>query len=158
ERHRGHEQREPAQLHREQELPDELAPVRVRRTDGRDDRLARQDHHVPDLFENALGRQERSIRDCSDQCFCILPGSELPRPRRAARPSLRHRPLKGKTATVSDRTRKWYVATALSGWRRTSTAIVAGLVTVVTLSSCGGGARQDATGPTGTFNVDVTSS
>src|SRR4029077_9572676 len=43
--------REPAELECEKELPDELAAVRVRRPDRRDDRLGGQDHHVPDLLE-----------------------------------------------------------------------------------------------------------
>ena len=56
----GH--RKPAELQREQELADELAAVRD--TGGLTaaiDRLAGQDHHVPDLLEQALaGRNARS--------------------------------------------------------------------------------------------------
>ncbi len=54
ERDGADQQGEPAELEREQELADELAPVGVGRLDGRDDRLAGQDHHVPDLLEQAL--------------------------------------------------------------------------------------------------------
>src|SRR5436190_2717589 len=49
-----------------EELRNELAAIRIRRTQGRDHRLARQDHHVADLFKQVLGRQERSIGDASD--------------------------------------------------------------------------------------------
>src|SRR5215212_1365832 len=66
ERHRGDQQREPAQLQREQELRDELAAVRIRRTDRGDDRLAREDHHVADLLEGVPRWRERSVGDCSD--------------------------------------------------------------------------------------------
>ena len=55
--------REPAELEREQELADELAAVGVRGPDRRRDRLAGQDHHVPDLLEQALGGQERPVSD-----------------------------------------------------------------------------------------------
>ena len=54
ERDGADQQGEPAELEREQELADELAPVGVGRLDGRDDRLAGQDHHVPNLLEQAL--------------------------------------------------------------------------------------------------------
>src|SRR5581483_6743535 len=64
--HGRDEQREPAQLQREQELRDELPAVRVRRSQGRDDRLPRENHHVADLLEEALGRQECSIGDGPD--------------------------------------------------------------------------------------------
>ena len=62
---RRDEQREPAEPQREQELTDELAAVRVRRTKGRHDRLARQDHHVPDFFEQVLRRKKCSIGDAT---------------------------------------------------------------------------------------------
>ena len=50
-RHRGDQQRQPAEPHQEQELLHELAPVRERGSQSGDDRLAREDHHVPDLLE-----------------------------------------------------------------------------------------------------------
>src|SRR5205823_11562640 len=56
-----HEQREPAQPQRKQELDHELAAVRIRRPQRRHDRLPREDHHVPDLLEQVLRRQERSV-------------------------------------------------------------------------------------------------
>src|SRR6059036_2747087 len=56
ERDRRHEQWEPAQPEREQELLYELAAVRVRRSQGGHDRLAGQDHHVPHLLEQVLDR------------------------------------------------------------------------------------------------------
>ena len=89
ERHRRDEQREPAELHREQELSDELASVRIWRAHRRGHRLARQDHHVADLIQDVLGRQESAISDCSDQTSDVLPMS----PRRgglATTVSLRH--------------------------------------------------------------------
>src|SRR3954466_14482970 len=44
------QQRKPAEPQGEEELADELAAIGIRRAEGGDDRLARQDHHVPDLF------------------------------------------------------------------------------------------------------------
>src|SRR5207248_7880239 len=61
ERDRRDQQREPAQPEREQELVHELAAVRVRRPQRRHDRLAGEDHHVPHLLEQVLGRQERPV-------------------------------------------------------------------------------------------------
>lgn len=51
-------------------------------------------------------------------------------------------------------TRAWYVPAALSGWRKCSGGIAAGLVATVALAACGG-TRQDASEPTGDFAVDV---
>ena len=53
--------REPAELKGEQELSDELAPVRIGGPDRRDDGLGGQDHHVPDLLKEGLGREERPV-------------------------------------------------------------------------------------------------
>ena len=58
--------REPAELEGEEELADELAAVGIRRPDRRSDRLAGQDHHVPDLLEQTLGGQERPVGYGSD--------------------------------------------------------------------------------------------
>ncbi len=52
-RDRRDEQWEPAELEGEEELRDELAAVGIRRADRRDERLARQDHHVADLLERS---------------------------------------------------------------------------------------------------------
>ena len=62
ERDRRDQQREPAQLQREQELRDELAAVRIRRPERRDDRLAGEDQHVADLLEqrSSSARNARS--------------------------------------------------------------------------------------------------
>ena len=79
ERDRRDQQRKPAQLQREHELPDELAAVRVRRTDRRDDRPPRQDHHVADLFQQVSGRQERTVGDRLDQRLSVLAGVVRPR-------------------------------------------------------------------------------
>jgi hypothetical protein len=57
--HRGDEQRKPAQPQREQELGDELAAVGVGRAQGRPDRLAREDHHVPGFLEEVARRLVR---------------------------------------------------------------------------------------------------
>src|SRR5690606_17346018 len=54
-------QRQPAEPQHEEELLDELGPVRIRRTQGGDEGLARQDHHVADLLQQVLGRQEDPI-------------------------------------------------------------------------------------------------
>ena len=69
---RRDQQREPAQPQREEELADELAAVRVRRTQGRHDRLPRQDHHVPDLFEQVLRRKKRSVGDASNHLDLVV--------------------------------------------------------------------------------------
>jgi hypothetical protein len=45
----------------------------------------------------------------------------------------------------------------LSGWRRSSAAIVAGVAATLALTSCGSGARQDVNEPNGLFKVDVSS-
>jgi hypothetical protein len=45
----------------EQELLDELGAVRIGRPQRRHERLAGQDHHVADLLQQALGRQEDPI-------------------------------------------------------------------------------------------------
>jgi hypothetical protein len=46
----------------------------------------------------------------------------------------------------------------LSGWRRSSAAIVAGVAATLALTSCGGGARQDANEKAGIYHVNVSSS
>jgi hypothetical protein len=72
ERDRGDDQREPAELEREQELGDELTAVGVRRPQGGHDRLPREDHHVAHFLQQALGRQECAIGDASDQRAPLL--------------------------------------------------------------------------------------
>jgi hypothetical protein len=61
------QQREPAEADGEEELLDELAAVDVGRPHGGDERLAGQDHHVADLFQDALGRQIRPLAEAPDQ-------------------------------------------------------------------------------------------
>src|ERR671924_55301 len=58
--HRDHH-RKPAELEGEEELPDELAPVGIRRPDGGEHRLRGQNEHVPDLLEERLGRKEGPV-------------------------------------------------------------------------------------------------
>jgi hypothetical protein len=58
---RGDDQRKPAQLQREEELVDELAPVRIGRARRGHERLAGQDHHVADLLEEVLQRKEAAV-------------------------------------------------------------------------------------------------
>ena len=70
------EQREPAQAEREQELVDELAAVRIRRTNRGQDRLAREDHHVADLLKQALRGQEYSI-GCGANHVALLPSGRM---------------------------------------------------------------------------------
>ena len=73
--HREHRDRQghPAEAQHEEELLHELGAVRIRRPDRGDERLAGQDHHVADLVEQVLGRQEHPIcggSDHSDQvCY-----------------------------------------------------------------------------------------
>jgi hypothetical protein len=67
------QQREPAELECEEELVDELAAIRIGRTQGRHDRLPREDHHVPDLFQQVLHRKEPAVSDASDQPSPLLP-------------------------------------------------------------------------------------
>ena len=66
ERDRRDRQRQPAEPQHEQELLHELGAVRVRRPQRRHQRLAGQDHHVPDLLQQVLGRQEDPIGCGSD--------------------------------------------------------------------------------------------
>src|SRR5205085_5320049 len=49
----------------------------------------------------------------------------------------------------------WYVQRALSGWRKCSCGIMAGLAATLTLAACGGGSRQDVAEPTGSFPVQA---
>jgi hypothetical protein len=52
---RRDDEREPAELEREEELRDELAAVGIGRPQRGHDGLARQDHHVAHFLEQALG-------------------------------------------------------------------------------------------------------
>ena len=79
ERDRRDQQREPAEPQREQELLHELGAVRVRRPDGRHDRLAGQDHHVADLLQQVLGRQEDPI-GCATDHYSYSSGGNYPIP------------------------------------------------------------------------------
>ena len=63
---RRYEQREPAKAKRKKELRHELAAVGVGRADRRHDRLAGQDHHVADLLEQVLCRQEGAVGGATD--------------------------------------------------------------------------------------------
>jgi hypothetical protein len=67
ERDRRDQQRKPAQPQREQELADELRTVRVRGSNRRDERLARQDDHVADLLQERTRRREGSVGYSSEQ-------------------------------------------------------------------------------------------
>ena len=70
---RRDQEREPAKAQREQELRHELAAVGVGRADRRDDRLAGQDHHVPDLLEEVLGGQEGPVGGGADHLPLLRP-------------------------------------------------------------------------------------
>ena len=158
ERDRRDQQREPAQPQREQELADELAAVRVRRTQGRHDRLPRQDHHVPDLFEQVLRGKKRSVGDAIGPS---IPSSDpgLARP---------HGHARGGTLVLQAdnerRARNWRlrppigatVPRAVEGPRalRLIAAPAAALVVLGT-AACGGGASQDADEPSGTYRVAI---
>src|SRR5581483_4528895 len=74
--HRREQHREPAELEGEDELAHELAAVRVRGLDRGGDRLAGQDHHVPDLLEERLRGQEGPVGYGSDHR--ILPNPTHP--------------------------------------------------------------------------------
>src|SRR5205085_347165 len=84
------------------------------RPDRGGDRLAGQDHHVPDLFQDVLRRQKRAIGDCSNQIFSVLPGYVLPR-RRLTSLSLRERHSENQVGTVAAACAR----TAAPGWART---------------------------------------
>ena len=79
------QQREPAQPQREEELADELAAVGVRRTQGRQDRLPRQNHHVPDLFEQILRRKKRPVGDAANHLHLVVGTHERRTPLRVHR-------------------------------------------------------------------------
>ena len=96
ERDRGDHQREPAQPQREQELLDELAAVRVGRTERGDDRLPGQDHHVarlPPAIPLPEGRRDRR------RCEPSLSSSSTPRTRGSAK--VMARPVAAQTGTVA---------------------------------------------------------
>src|SRR6185436_19379016 len=61
ERDRRDRERQPAEPEHEQELLHELGAVRVRRTQGRHQCLPCEDHHVANLLQQVLGRQEDPI-------------------------------------------------------------------------------------------------
>ena len=69
---RRDQQRKPAQPQREEELADELAAVGVRRTQGRQDRLPGQNHHVPDFFEQVLRRKKRPVGDATNHLDLVV--------------------------------------------------------------------------------------
>ena len=70
--HRDRE-RHPAEAQHEEELLHELGAVRIRRPQRGDQRLAGQDHHVADLLEQVLGRQEHPVSGGSDhQTQCAI--------------------------------------------------------------------------------------
>ena len=69
---RRDQQRKPAQPQREEELADELAAVGVRRTQGRQDRLPGQNHHVPDFFEQVLRRKKRPVGDAANHLDLVV--------------------------------------------------------------------------------------
>jgi len=52
---------ETTQLQREQELADELTAIGIRGPERGHDRLARQDHHVADLLEQASRREAPAL-------------------------------------------------------------------------------------------------
>ena len=66
ERDRRDRERQPAEPQHEEELLHELGAVRIRRPERRHQRLAGQDHHVADLLEQVLGRQEHPVCGGSD--------------------------------------------------------------------------------------------
>src|SRR6185436_10120003 len=139
-------------------LADELAPVRVRRTEGRHDRLPRQDHHVPDLFEQVLRGKKRSVGDGSDH-----PSPPRTQVSRAARPRA------GGTLVLQaenePRARNWRfpaarvgatVPRAVEGPRALRLiAAAAAAVVVLGTAACGGGANQGADEPSGTYRVAI---
>ena len=73
---RGDQQRKPAQPQREQELRDELAAVGVRGAQGRPDRPAREDHHVPEFLEHVPCGNERPLGNATNHLFLPLLGSQ----------------------------------------------------------------------------------
>ena len=60
-RHGRDQQREPAELQGEEELPDELLAIGIGRTHRRGDRSRGEDHHLPHLFEQRPGGPECPI-------------------------------------------------------------------------------------------------
>jgi hypothetical protein len=70
-RHHRDDQREPAELQQEVELLDELGAVGKRRSDRGQDRLAGQDHHVPDLLQDVLDGQICPLYRSSHLCAVL---------------------------------------------------------------------------------------
>src|SRR6202011_955628 len=60
---------------REQELGDELAAVGIGGPQGRPDRLARKDHHVPEFLEHVPRREKRPLGDATNHLCLPLLGS-----------------------------------------------------------------------------------
>ena len=85
-RDRRDQQRQPAQPQREQELRDELAAVGVGRAQGRDDRPARQDHHVPEFLEHDASSGGKT-RSAALRTISAFPSSgDVRRPRSNSTP------------------------------------------------------------------------
>ena len=82
ERDRRDHQRQPAEPQHEQKLLHELRPIRKRRPHRRHQRLARQNHHVPNLLQQGLRRQKDAISSATDQ---LAPPPEERPPRRSRR-------------------------------------------------------------------------
>src|SRR5262249_22675637 len=128
--------------------------------DGRHDRLPRQDHHVPDLFEQVLRGKKRSVGDGSDH-------PSPPRTQVLARP---HGHARAGTLVLradnERRARNWRlpdapvlgatVPRAVESPRalRLISAPAAALAVIGT-AACGGGGGQGADEPSGTYRVAI---
>jgi hypothetical protein len=73
-RERRDEQRQPAEAQGEEELTDELAAVRVGRAQAGEDRLAREDHHVPEFLDQVPRGKDPPLDRASHHPYRLLAG------------------------------------------------------------------------------------
>ena len=172
ERDRRDHQRQPTEPQHEQELLHELRPIRERRPHSRHQRLARQNHHVPNLLQQGLRRQKDAISSATDQ-LAPPPGERPPRRSRRCKPMAwaprppeatpapmpapeRRSPPRIERRAAPGRSGGWYVRPAVRA-RSTHAGSAIAAIALAALASCGGGDPQDANEPEGDFEVEVVS-
>src|SRR3954451_724633 len=146
---RRDDEREPAQLQREEELRHELAAVRIRGAQGGHDRLPRQDHHVAHFFKQALGWQERSVGDASDH---QSPQVAAAKPTRSVMQAPNARRRRNWRSICPMRVLSQPMGYIRARMRSRSAMLV---VTTVLVAGCGSGPRQDADEPSGSYKLEV---
>src|SRR5215212_3284677 len=144
ERDRRDREREPAEAQHEQELLHELGAVRVRRTQGGHHGLPCEDHHVANLLQQVLGRQEDPIGCGSYHSLYSSPSKAYGMHWRRARGNRRWR-VSGAVPWVSG-----YVPGAVRAWRMYVVPVC-----LLAFAGCGQGERQDENEASGNFPVEI---